>query len=81
MSVSEKRVAKVIWRALERHIKAGHVLEVRRMPEDDELEINCCWCDSPVMAGSPVIVGDVVASLKESGVKINDLSRPVIDAF
>jgi hypothetical protein len=50
MSVSEKRLAKVIWRALERHIKAGHILEVRRMPESDELEIDCCWCDGTVMA-------------------------------
>ena len=80
MSVSESRVAKVIWRALGRHIEADHKLEVRRIDESEDLEIHCSWCGVPVMAGSPQIVRYIEVALKESGFQIVYMAWPVIEA-
>jgi len=80
MSVSEKRVEKVIWRALDRHVNAGHKLEVRRLPDGEDLEIHCCWCGGTVIAGSSGFVRQVVAKLKESGAKVVDVARSINEA-
>ena len=80
MSESENRVARVVWRALGRHIQADHKLEVRRLPEGEDLEISCCWCGGTVLAGSPGLVRQVVAKLKESGAKLVDVARSVGEA-
>jgi hypothetical protein len=60
MSAYEDRVAKVIWRALHRHVHDDHKLEVRRLPESANLEIYCCWCGNTVMAGSRQFVQYIV---------------------
>jgi hypothetical protein len=38
MSAYENRGAKVIWRALRGHVEADHKLEVRGMPDSEDLE-------------------------------------------
>jgi len=80
MSATEKRITKVIWRALRGHVKAGHRLEVRRMPDDEDLEIICSLCTDTVIVGSPIFVRQIVEELDGSGVKIDDWTRPVIEA-
>lgn len=50
----------MIWRALDRHVNAGHKLEVRRLPDGEDLEIHCCWCGGTVMAGSLGFMRQVV---------------------
>jgi len=80
MSRSEDRLEKVIWRALSRHVQADHKLEVRRMPDSEELEIHCCWCGGTVLAGSPGFMRQVVAKLKESGAKVVDVARSISEA-
>jgi len=75
MSESEDRVARVVWRALGRHVETNHNFEVRRMPDGDDLEIHCCWCGGTVLAGSPGLVRQIVAKLKDSGAKVVDVAR------
>ena len=77
MGVFENRVAKVIWRALSRHVKANHQLQVRRMPESEDLEIHCCWCGNTVMAGSPQVVQRILDDLKDAGARVVGLGRSV----
>jgi hypothetical protein len=81
MASSEDRFGKILWRALDRHIKAGHELEVRRMSADQNLEITCCWCGNTVLAGSPRMIRDLVKRLKDSGVPISDLAAPVLESL
>ena len=80
MGSSENPVTRIVWRALGRHVKAGHKLEVRRFPEGNDLEIHCCWCGGTVIAGSAGLMRQVVAKLKESGAKVVDIARRVSDA-
>lgn len=77
MGDSEDRAEKVVWRALSRHIKAGHNFEVRRLPDGEDLEIHCCWCGNTVMVGSPRFMRQVVAKLKDSRAKVVDVARSV----
>jgi hypothetical protein len=74
------RIEKIIWRALGRHVEAEHKLEVRRMPDSDDLEIYCCWCGGTVLAGSRGLVREVVAKLKQSGAKLIDVARSISEA-
>jgi hypothetical protein len=76
----ENRVAKVIWRALSRHVEADHKLEVRRIVDGGDLEIYCCWCGNTVMAGSPQFVRHVANELKESGANIINAAPSVVEA-
>jgi len=78
MSASEKRVAKVIWRALGRHVKAGHKLEVRRMLDNEEMEISCSWCGGTVLAGSAGFVREIVERLNDSGIPVADITARFI---
>jgi hypothetical protein len=80
MDTYGNRVAKVIWRALSRHVEADHKLEVRRLPDGGDLEIHCCWCGNTVMAGSPQFVGHIVNELKGAGANIINAARSVVEA-
>jgi hypothetical protein len=81
MDYNEDRFVKILWRALDRHIKAGHKLEVRRMSADQDLEITCCWCGNTVLAGSPIMIRGLVKRLKETGVPIADRAAPVLESL
>lgn len=78
MSASEKRAAKVIWRALGRHVKAGHKLEVRRMLDNEDMEISCSWCGGTVLAGSPAFVREIVERLSDAGIPVADITARFI---
>ena len=81
MSKSANRTERVIWRALSRHVKADHRLEVRRLPDGVDLEIYCCWCGGTVLAGSPGVVREMVVGLNDSGAKILDVAPSGGDAL
>jgi hypothetical protein len=81
MRGSDNRVEKVIWRALGRHVAADHKLEVRRLPDGEDLEIHCCWCGGTVLAGSPGVVREIVLGLSDSGAKILDVAPSGGDAM
>lgn len=80
MSGKKDRVARVIWRSVGRHVEADHKLEVRRLPDSSDLEIHCCWCGNTVLVGSHHLVLYIVEALKESGAKITNVARSVIEA-
>jgi hypothetical protein len=80
MSGKKDRVAKVIWRSLSRHVEADHTLEVRRLPDGSDLEIHCCWCGNTVLAGSQNLVLLIVEGLKQSGAKITNVARRMVEA-
>ena len=73
----EKSAVKAVWRVLKCHVKGGHRLEVRRLPESDDLEIHCLWCGRPVMLGSLEVVGLVARNLQVRGAKITGVPRLV----
>ena len=81
MPGGHNRVGQVIWRSLGRHVEAEHNLEVRRLPEGSDLEIHCCWCGNTVLVGSKNFVQEIVKALEESGAKIANVSRSVVEAF
>lgn len=80
MSGKKDRVARVIWRSLERHIQAGHALEVRRLPDGSDLEIHCSWCGNTVLVGTQRLVLYIVEALKQSGAKITNVARSMVEA-
>jgi hypothetical protein len=71
----------VIWRALTRHVKADHRLEVWRLPDGVDFDIYCCWCGGTVLAGSPGVVREIVGGLSDSGAKILDVAPSGGDAM
>jgi hypothetical protein len=81
MNDMENRVPKVIWRALGRHVKAGHQLEVKQMPDDQGMEISCSWCGGTVLAGSPGLIREIIKTLNDSGVPIVNLEAPMIESM
>jgi hypothetical protein len=80
MGSTEDRVVKVIWRALNRHVKADHKLEVRRIIDGGDLEIYCCWCGNTVIAGSPQFVRFIANEVKESGANIINAASSLVEA-
>jgi hypothetical protein len=80
MTESQDRIERVIWRALSRHVRAAHKLEVRRMPGGGDLEVYCYWCGGTVLAGSPGLVRQVLAKLKEAAAKVVDVARSISEA-